>query len=231
MLIRFYKNHDKQNGADRSSVLFFCVVVCICLFSALNCEAYEGKVKHVIDGDTFVLENNEIIRIASIDTPEIGREGKPDQYYAKESSEILKELLLNKVVRVEPVKKGKDNYGRTIGWVYLDNYFVNEIMVEKGAAFFYFHPYNDSVKQDLLLQAQRKAMSEVKGFWRKISSLKDFNIKWVGNMRSRRCFRVGSNFSVTIMNRNKVRFSTLGEAFMEGYTPARASKFWPNVTQ
>ncbi len=209
--------------------MFFCVMVCFCYLSALNCYAFEGKVKSVIDGDTFILENNEKIRIASIDAPELGHDGKPEQYYAKEAREILTKMILNKIVVIEAVDK-KDHYGRTVGWVYLDNSFVNEQMIANGAAFFYFHPNNDSSKQDFLLQTQRKAMSEMKGFWRKIFSLKDFNIKWVGNMRSRRCFRDGSNFSVTIMNRNKVRFSNLGDAFMQGYTPARATMFWPSLT-
>lgn len=226
MLISFFKKYEKQNGAAKGSVLFFCVIVCLCLFSAWNCYAFEGKVKYVIDGDTFILENNERIRLASIDTPELGHEGKPDQYYAEEARKILAEIILNKIVVIDPVAK-KDRYGRTVGWVYLDNSFVNEMMIAKGAAFFYFHPNNNSSKQDLLLQAQRKAMSEMKGFWSKIFSLKDFNIKWVGNMRSRRCFRDGSNFSVTVMSRNKVLFSNLGEAFMQGYTPARATMFWP----
>ncbi|WP_245805439.1 thermonuclease family protein [Desulfovibrio gilichinskyi] len=183
----------------------------------------------MIDGDTFILENNEKIRLASIDAPELGHDGKPEQYYAEEAREILSKMILNKIVVIDPVET-KDHYGRTVGWVYLDNSFVNELMIASGAAFFYFHPNNDPLKQNFLLQTQRKAMPEMKGFWRKIFSLKDFNIKWVGNMRSRRCFRDGSNFSVTIMSRNKVRFSNLGEAFMKGYTPARATMFWPNVT-
>ncbi|WP_291327796.1 thermonuclease family protein [Desulfovibrio sp. UCD-KL4C] len=230
MLIRSYNDHEKQNGAVKGSVLFLCIMVCLCHLCALNSYAFEGKVKSVIDGDTFILENNERIRLASIDAPELRLEGKPEQYYAKEAREILANMILNKTVVIEPVE-AKDRYGRTVGWIYLDKFLVNELMIANGAAFFYFHPNNNPSKQEFLLQTQKKAMSEMKGFWRKIFSLKDFNIKWVGNMRSRRCFRDGSNFSVTIMSRNKVRFSNLGEAFMQGYTPARATMFWPNITE
>ncbi|OEU68552.1 MAG: hypothetical protein BA863_02570 [Desulfovibrio sp. S3730MH75] len=209
--------------------MFFCVAIALCFISVSNSYALEGKVKYVVDGDTFILQSGEKVRLASIDTPEVGRDGKADQYYAKESTKILSDLILNKVVTVTPVKGKKESYGRVIGWVYLGDSFINKDMVSKGAAFYYYHPHNDAGRQKSLLQAQIEAMSSVKGFWAKISIMEDFNIKWVGNIRSRRCFRVGSNFSVTVMRRNKVHFSNLGEAFMAGYTPARAAKFWPEV--
>ncbi len=228
MLKSFYTNEIK-NGALKGSVLFLCVAMALCFISVSNSYALEGRVKSVIDGDTFILQSGEKVRLASIDTPEVGRDGTVDQYYAKESTEILSELILNKVVTVTPVKGKNDSYGRVVGWVYLGNFFINKDMVSKGAAFYYYHPHNDAGKQNSLLQAQIEAMSSAKGFWAKISTMEDFNIKWVGNIRSRRCFRVGSNFSVTVMRRNKVFFSNLGEAFMAGYTPARATKFWPEV--
>ncbi|WP_235727726.1 thermonuclease family protein [Maridesulfovibrio frigidus] len=228
MLKSFYTNEIK-NGAFKGSVLFFCVAIALCFISASNSYAFEGKVKYVVDGDTFVLQSGEKVRLASIDTPEVGRNGKVDQYYAKEATDLLSELILNKVVTVTPVKGKKESYGRVVGWVYLGKSFINKEMVSKGAAFYYYHPHNDAGKQDLLLEAQIIAMSSAKGFWTKISAMEDFNIKWVGNLRSRRCFREGSNFSVTVMSRNRVHFSNLGEAFMAGYTPARATKFWPEV--
>ncbi|NDV23561.1 thermonuclease family protein [Desulfovibrio sp. JC022] len=216
-----------RSGVLKGPVLFF--VLCCLLFSAVTASAFEGKVRYVIDGDTFILANNKRVRIAGIDTPEIGRDGKADQYYAQNSKALLNKLILGKRVRIEYAGKGKDRYKRIIGWIYLDDVFVNEEMIRKGAAFFYFHKGNDKGKQKRLLQAQRKAYNEKKGFWPVVSKLKKFNKPWVGNKNSRRCFLPNDKYAKKINWKNKVNFSNLGEAFYDGYSPARHLNFWPVV--
>ncbi|WP_415718158.1 thermonuclease family protein [Maridesulfovibrio sp.] len=222
---RRIKTIKSRSGVLKGPVSFF--VLCCLFFGAATASAFEAKVRYIIDGDTFILENNERVRIAGIDTPEIGRDGKPDQYYARQSKTMLNKLLLGKRVRIEYAGKGKDRYKRIVGWVYLDDLFVNKYMVRNGAAFFYFHKGNDSGRQKLLLQAQRKAYDEKKGFWPVISEVKKFNIPWVGNRKSRRCFLPDDKFAKRISWRNKVQLSNLGKAFYEGYSPARHLNFWP----
>ncbi|WP_421901626.1 thermonuclease family protein [Maridesulfovibrio sp.] len=217
---------------SRSGVLkgpVFFLLFCSLLFSAATVSAFEAKVRYVIDGDTFILANNKHVRIAGIDTPEIGRDGKPDQYYAQQAKSMLNKLILGKRVRIEYAGKGTDRYKRIIGWVYVDDVFVNKRMIRNGAAFFYFHKGNDRGKQKLLLQAQRKAYDEKKGFWPFIGKLKKYNKPWVGNKNSRRCFLTGDRYAKKISWRNKVKFSNLGEAFYDGYSPARHLNFWPVV--
>lgn len=219
---------------SRSGVLkgpVFFLLLCCLLFSAATVSAsdLDGKVRYVIDGDTFVLANNKYVRIAGIDTPEIGRDGKRDQYYAQEAKAMLAKMVQGKRVRIEYAGKGFDRYKRVIGWVYVDDVFVNKQMIRKGAAFSYFHKGNDSGKQKLLLQAQRKAYKEKKGFWPVISKLKKFNKPWVGNRNSQRCFYPNDRFAKKIGWKNKVKFSNLGDAFYEGYSPARHLNFWPVV--
>lgn len=214
-----------RSGVLKGPVLFF--VLCCLLIGAATASAFEGKVRHVIDGDTFILEDDQRVRIAGIDTPEIGRDGKPDQYYARQAKGMLNKLILGRRVRIETAGKGKDRYKRIVGWVYVDDLFVNEQMIRNGAAFFYFHKGNDSSKQKLLLQAQRKAYGEKKGFWPVISKVKKFNQPWVGNRDSKRCFLPNDKFAKRISWRNKVSFSSLGDAFYDGYSPARHLNFWP----
>ncbi|TIH19999.1 nuclease [Marinifilum sp. JC120] len=216
-----------RSGVLKGPVFF--IVLCCLFFSVATASAFEAKVRYVIDGDTFILANNKHVRIAGIDTPEIGRDGKPDQYYARQAQDMLNKLILGKRVRIEYAGKGKDRYKRIIGWIYLDDVFVNKEMIRKGAAFFYFHKGNDRAKQKLLLQAQRKAYNEKKGFWPVVSKLKKFNKPWVGNKNSRRCFLAGDKYAKKISWRNKVNFSNLGEAFYDGYSPARHLNFWPVV--
>ena len=217
---------------SRSGVLkgpvFFLLFYCL-LFSAATASAFEAKVRYVIDGDTFILANNKHVRIAGIDTPEIGRDGKPDQFYAQKAKSMLNKLIFGKRVRIEYAGKGTDRYKRIVGWVYVDDVFVNKQMIRNGAAFFYFHKGNNRGKQKLLLQAQRKAYDEKKGFWPVISKLKKYNKPWVGNKNSRRCFLTGDRYAKKISWKNRVNFSNLGEAFYDGYSPARHLNFWPVV--
>lgn len=226
MLISFSKKINK-NGVHTGSVLF--CVFCLCLFFSTVSYAFEGKVRYVIDGDTFILENNDTVRIASIDTPEIGRDGKPDQYYAREAKDILTKLISGKRVRIEYTLDHKDHYKRIVGWVYLGSMFVNEYMIRKGSAFFYYHKNNQQQYQRLLLKAQQQAYRNEKGFWPAIQEQKKFKRQWVGNKRSQRCFSEGSKYARKINKRNRVYFSNLGQAFIHGYSPARNEKFWPAV--
>lgn len=224
MLISFSKKINK-NGVHTGSVLF-CAFCLSLLFSTVS-YAFEGKVRYVIDGDTFILENNKTVRIASIDTPEIGRDGKSDQYYAREAKDILTKLISGKLVRIEYTPDHKDHYKRIVGWVYLGSMFVNEYMIRKGAAFFYYHKNNQQRCQRLLLKAQQQAYRNEKGFWPAIQEQKTFKLQWVGNKRSLRCFSESSKYARKINKRNRVYFSNLGQAFMQGYSPARNENFWP----
>src|SRR3989344_1448789 len=73
----------------------------------------DNFVKRVIDGDTFVLGNEEIVRLICVDTPEEGNKGY------EEALEFLEDMILLKEVRlVEGIDK-KDSYGRLLRYVYV----------------------------------------------------------------------------------------------------------------
>lgn len=168
------------------------------------------------------------MRIASIDTPEIGHGGKADQFYAREAKALLEKLISGKRVRIEYTPDHKDHYKRIVGWVYVNNLFVNEFMVSNGAAFFYYHKNNQEKFQNKLLQAQRKAYKSGKGFWPVIKKQEKFKQDWVGNRRSKRCFPAGDKYVGKTAKRNRVYFSNIGQAFLQGYSPARSAYFWPD---
>jgi len=82
------------------------------------------KVAEVIDGDTFTIEIDQSIRLASIDVPELGF------CLGKEAKKRLEELLLNK--RVEMTGERVGSFGRIIALVYQDDVFINKVMLEEG---------------------------------------------------------------------------------------------------
>jgi len=84
------------------------------------------KVVSIIDGDTFKLENNQTVRLASIDAPEI------NYCYGPQAKSALSKLLLNqRVILLEPYS---DQYHRVMAVVVSRGQIINEVMVRNGYA-------------------------------------------------------------------------------------------------
>ena len=81
-----------------------------------------------IDGDTFVVDNNQEIRLMSVNAPEINLCG------GQQSKEFLEKLILNKKVRLDG--QINDHFGRLLALVYLDNKLVNQQIIASGWARF-----------------------------------------------------------------------------------------------
>jgi endonuclease YncB( thermonuclease family) len=97
-------------------------------------ETNEIYVSSVIDGDTFKLSNNDIIRLLCVDTPEKGSKGYED------AKNFLEDLVLNKDITkeislVNPRESfGEDyldKYNRKLRFVYLNKDTLNEIFVNQ----------------------------------------------------------------------------------------------------
>lgn len=113
-----------------------------------------GFIKHVSDGDTVILEDEDgkeqKIRLDGIDAPEMG------QSYGQESKAFLESLVLNK--RVEVKKIGVDQYKRVLGVLSLEGKDINKAMLENGMAWQY--KYNkDQSYSDLMDKARRKKIN------------------------------------------------------------------------
>lgn len=84
------------------------------------------KVVDVIDGDTFVLENHQYIRLLGLNAPEL------ENCLGNESKQALSSLVLGKkVVLREPIADGNR---RVMAMVYTDKVLVNDVMVRAGLA-------------------------------------------------------------------------------------------------
>ncbi|WP_320169901.1 thermonuclease family protein [Maridesulfovibrio sp.] len=217
----------KLSGALRGSVLFL-VLLFVFVYPA-DGRAFEAKVKYVIDGDTFVMEDGSTVRLASIDTPEIGHDGRKDGYYAREAGEALRNMVNGRTVSVIAASKSGDRYGRMVAWVFAGNIFVNEYMVENGYAYFYYHGNNHKDYRKKILEAQCRAINGQKGFWPVVLKEGKAGQTWIGNRRSHRCFPEKCGIVSKINPANRVSFTNLELAFRQGYSPARNISFWPSV--
>lgn len=122
------------------------------------------KVINVVDGDTFKIETDEVVRLIGIDTPETVHPSKPIQCYGKEASEKMESLIEGKEIRLEKDVSETDRYGRLLRYVYVGDLFVNEYLVLEGFAKSSSYP-PDIKYQNKFVEAQRKAQEENKGLW------------------------------------------------------------------
>lgn len=118
----------------------------------------------VIDGDTVMLDGRERVRLIGVDTPELHREGTPVQYFARQASAFTRRLAEGRRVRLEYDQERRDRYGRTLGYLYLeDGTFVNLEIVRRGYGFAYTrHPFRFL---DEFRAAERAARREGAGLW------------------------------------------------------------------
>jgi len=134
-------------------ILFVSLVMigCYAKNDALRKIELNGKVAKIVDGDTYdiLLDRNITIRIRmeGIDAPE---KGMPFYRVAKN---FLGELCFEKKLRLEV--KGKDRYGRTIAYSYLDDGTeLSHKMIEAGLAWHFKKYSSDTVLSNLEIRAK-----------------------------------------------------------------------------
>jgi len=122
-----------------------------------NAGELKGRVIALADGDSFTLrsdDNKEVrIRLVDIDAPESG------QSWGPRAKQALSALVSSKPVRV--VTTGRDEYGRTLGRVYVAGKDVNAEMVRNGSAW----AYRQYLTNTSLLQIENEARAARRGLW------------------------------------------------------------------
>ena len=103
---------------------------------------FYAKVTRIIDGDTFVIDTGDKVRLICIDAPELGKKT------AEASISYLAKMVLSREVRLEKDVNDKDQYGRLLRYVYVEKgnvtTFVNGEMVKNGYAAVF--PYGNDTK-------------------------------------------------------------------------------------
>ena len=121
-------------------------------------ETRSGRVRRVIDGDTFHMTDGTKVRLVGINTPE---KGTP---LAKEATESLRTMVADREVTLAFDVERTDQYGRTLAYVYVGELFVNAEQARLGLAYFYKWEPNTR-HADLIRDLQREARSASRGLW------------------------------------------------------------------
>lgn len=123
----------------------------------------------VVDGDTVKVHYQgklETVRLLLIDSPESVHPTKPVQPFGKDASMYLKALLKKgETVQLEVGNPSRDDYGRLLGYIWVDGELLNERIVSYGyARVAYIIPPNTKYL-DELLKAQEQAQERKTGIW------------------------------------------------------------------
>jgi len=138
---------------------------------ALQCPAdridLRARVAHVHDGDTVRLADGRDVRFIGINTPEHGRDGEPDEPFARAATGALERLLARHDHRVA-LRLGEerhDRHGRLLAHVYLpDGRSVERLMLERGLALHVTVPPN-TFNHGCHAAAERSARQARRGLW------------------------------------------------------------------
>lgn len=111
------------------------------------------SVVRIVDGDTFMTEDNQYVRLAGIDAPEY-----PNQCLSLKAKERLEELIGGKTVKIEMIKT--DKFNRIFAFIFLDKVLIDRVLLSEGLGKI------SNVKSDYypqLLQAETEAQKLAKG--------------------------------------------------------------------
>lgn len=117
-----------------------------------------AQIQQVIDGDTVILSTGEKVRLLGIDTPERG------EHFYEEASDRLRELIGKKEVRLTKDVSETDRYGRLLRHIYVDDLWVNELMIKEGYAKFITYPPDVSHVENFK-SLQKQALENNRGMW------------------------------------------------------------------
>jgi micrococcal nuclease len=140
-------------------------------------DSEEFEVAQVIDGDTIKLETGQKVRLIGINTPETGHP------YYNEATQKLKHLIGDSKVTLKKDVEDKDQYGRLLRYIYVNDTFVNLEIVKAGLATAY--EFEPNVKHsDDFDDAESQARNSGLGIWARSSytlTISQFNYDAEGN--------------------------------------------------
>ncbi len=178
--------------------------------TGLACERV--RVARVIDGDTVKLADGRKVRLIGINTPERG------EALYRESTAFTRRLVEGKALDLCYDIEREDQYGRTLGYLYVDGRNVSAELVRRGLAYTYTFVPNVHFR-DALLALQQQARAEGLGLWSLPAP--EPAPYYVSRKGMVHFHRPSCPSARRIPPRSRIRFERREEAFDSGRCPCR----------
>ena len=126
-----------------------------------------GMVVAIVDGDTIHVRVDgriEKVRYIGVNAPEVRHPTKGEEPGGREASAVNRRLVEGKPVRLELDVQRRDQYGRLLAYVWVDDVMVNAELVRQGYAQVMTVPPNVRY-QELFLKLQREARAARRGLF------------------------------------------------------------------
>ena len=124
-------------------------------------------VSRVIDGDTVEVGfrgRTVDVRLIGIDTPETVHPSEPVGCYGRAASDFVTSQLEGRRVQLEFDVERRDQYGRTLAYIWKDGKLFNRVLVERGFAQVTIYPPDDKY-EGRLRAAEDRAKGADNGAW------------------------------------------------------------------
>lgn len=133
---------------------------------ALAAEPVSLHVTHAISGKSLQLESGDLVRLASIEAPNVQDGKRPGEPLGDEAKAALAALAEGQTIRIDYAPTPRDRHNRLLGQVYLqDGQWLQQLMLERGLAMVY--SFNDDAPELLarMFAAEQKARAAKLGIW------------------------------------------------------------------
>lgn len=139
-------------------------LVAFALLVALPGAAAAQRVRQVIDGDTITVSGVGVVRLLGVDAPEKTGGYRQSEPFGDAATAFMKRLLEGQIVRLEYDGAAKDQYNRTLAYVFLpDGRLANVEIIKAGFAETY-RRFEYKRKPDFFA-AERDAKDAKRGMW------------------------------------------------------------------
>jgi micrococcal nuclease len=139
-------------------------LVALALLTALPGAAAAQRVRQVIDGDTITVSGVGVVRLLGVDAPEKTGGYRQSEPFGDAATSFMKRLLEGQIVRLEYDGAAKDQYNRTLAYVFLpDGRLANVEIIKAGFAETY-RRFEYKRKPDFFA-AEREAKDAKRGMW------------------------------------------------------------------
>ncbi len=122
-------------------------------------------VKRVVDGDTLVMGDGTYIRLIGVDTPETKKPQTPVEPFGPEATAFTKRHVEGKTVHLVFESRKTDRYGRTLAFVSVGDWFLNEELLKEGLARAELKYSFSKAMKEKFRQAEAEAKAARRGIW------------------------------------------------------------------